>query len=595
VSEDDRCPHCGSLRTGPGTVDGLCSGCLLSLGLRGAGEDPEAAQTSGSGPGAGVLRAENRARPPRATLHAVGSGVAPATWAMPVELLRQASRRLGLASFGIALASAASIILTNLIEAVGWFGFQHLAIKNVVLGALVAASATVAWMARIGRLTPRNLLWVSLSYEVVVALAISLSDHLEPMHPDPPLAAVSWVCVWIVSFPLLVPAPPRWALLAGLASATTWPLAYFVGLGIGNPPAPPQDVATNFLEGYLAVALAMFTTIVMRRLQELGCYRLLEKLDRGGMGEIWRARHRMLARPVAVKLIRPELLGVRTPAEAATLISRFKREAEATAGLHSPHTVALHDFGVTPDGVFYYVMELLEGLDLETLVKRFGAVPPERAIHLLTQTCESLADAHAAGLIHRDIKPSNILACHWGLKWDFVKVLDFGLVKARWSLGEDDQLTSEGVVAGTPAYIAPEAALGGRALDTRVDLYGVGCVGYWLLTGERLFAGQTPMEMILHHVKTPPAPPSTRVSWPIPEPLEELVLSCLAKDPKDRPPSAEWLGDRLAECRTAQRWTQRRAREWWERYVPSGISHRSPAPDEGTRTGHTPARPLASF
>jgi serine/threonine protein kinase len=595
VNEDDRCSRCGTLVTGPGTVDGVCSGCLLSLGLRGAGEDPGAAPASGSGPGSGVPRSEPRARPPRATLHAVGSGVAPATWAMPVELLRQASRRLALASFGIALASAASIMLTNLIEAVGWFEYQHLAIKNVVLAGLVAASAAMAWMARVGRLTPRNLLWVSLGYEVVVALAISLSDHLEPLRPDPPLATVSWVCVWIVSFPLVAPAPPRWAFLAGLASATTWPLAYYIGLGIGNPPAPAHVVATNVLEGYFAVALAMFTTIVMRRLQELGCYQLVEKLDRGGMGEIWRARHRMLARPVAIKLIRPELLGVRTPAEAAVLIARFKREAEATAGLHSPHTVALHDFGVTPDGVFYYVMEMLEGLDLETLVKRFGAVPPERAIHLLTQACESLADAHAAGLIHRDVKPSNILACHWGLKWDFVKVLDFGLVKARWNLGEDDQLTSEGIVAGTPAYMAPEAALGGRALDARVDLYGVGCVGYWLLTGERLFVGQTPMEMILHHVKTPPAPPSSRVSWPIPQALDELILSCLAKDPKDRPPSAEWLGDRLAECPTAQRWTDRRAREWWERYVPSDTSLRSPGPDDDTRTDHTPARPLASF
>jgi serine/threonine-protein kinase len=287
------------------------------------------------------------------------------------------------------------------------------------------------------------------------------------------------------------------------------------------------------------------------------------------MGEIWRARHRMLARPVAIKLIRPELLGARTPVEAAALVGRFKREVEATAALHSSHTVSLHDFGVTPEGVFYYVMELLEGLDLESLVKRFGAVPPERAIHLLVQACESLAEAHAEGLIHRDVKPANMIASHWGRKWDFVKVLDFGLVKATWNLGEDDRLTTDGVITGTPAFMAPEAALGGRALDARVDIYGLGCVAYWLLTGQRVFTGRTPLEVVLHHARTEPEPPSRRVAWPIPEPLEGLVLSCLAKDPESRPPSAEWLADRLAECPTAQLWTPQRAREWWEQNVPN--------------------------
>jgi serine/threonine-protein kinase len=268
-----------------------------------------------------------------------------------------------------------------------------------------------------------------------------------------------------------------------------------------------------------------------------------------------------------VKLIRPELLGLRTPIEAAALVGRFQREAEATAALHSAHTVALHDFGVTPEGVFYYVMDLLEGLDLETLVRRFGPVPPERGIHLLVQACDSLAEAHDAGLIHRDVKPANIVSCHWGLKWDFVKVLDFGLVKSTWAVPEDDRLTSDGVIAGTPSFMAPEVALGGRALDGRVDLYGLGCVAYWLLTGHRVFEGRTPMEMVLHHVKTPPLPPSQRVEQPIPRALEELVLRCLAKEPEDRPPSAEWLAARLAECETAETWTPERAREWWEAHA----------------------------
>jgi serine/threonine-protein kinase len=418
----------------------------------------------------------------------------------------------------------------------------------------------MVWLAHSGRLTPARLLRASLGFEIAVAIAISLHDHLEPLQAGVPLGAVSWLCVWIVAFPLVVPASPRWALVAGLASASTWPLAYLLGRALGNPPAPGLTLLEDSLENYIAAGLAMFSTVVIRRLQEMGCYQLVERLDHGGMGEIWRARHRMLARPVAVKLIRPELLGLKSRVEAAAVVGRFQREARATATLHSPHTVALHDFGVTSEGTFYYVMELLEGLDLETLVRRFGPVPPERAIHLLVQACDSLAEAHAVGLIHRDVKPANIVACHWGLKWDFVKVLDFGLVKATWSMGEEDRLTSEGAITGTPAYMAPEAVLGETTLDARVDLYGLGCVAYWLLTGERVFVGRTPVEVLLHHVKTQPVPPSERAGRKVPASLEALVLSCLAKDPGDRPPSAEALAARLAECDTAGDWTPARAR-----------------------------------
>jgi len=222
-------------------------------------------------------------------------------------------------------------------------------------------------------------------------------------------------------------------------------------------------------------------------------------------------------------------------------------------------------------------------------VRRYGPVPPERAIHILIQACDSLAEAHATGLIHRDVKPSNILTCHWGLKWDFVKVLDFGLVKTAWTMGNDDHLTTEGTITGTPAYMAPEAALGGVALDARADIYGLGCVGYWLLTGERVFVGRTPVEVLLHHVKTPPLPPSERVGRPLPEALEQLVLSCLAKAPDDRPPSAEWLADRLAECVTAEAWTPERARAWWEENRPASGNGSPVSP----RTTATPASPPA--
>jgi serine/threonine-protein kinase len=545
---------------GAAAVEDICSACLLSLALSQDAIPTEA--LAGDPPRAASGRGARTGRPGR-TLSPIGTGVVAPAWAMPAELLRQAARRLRLAAFGVALGFAVSIALNNLIEVSGWHVFTHLAFKNFLHAFMVGVSAAMVWLTHMGRLVPARLLRVSLGYEVAVALAISLGDHMEPMSADVTLTSISWLCVWIVIFPLVVPASPRWALAAGLAAASTWPLAYFVGRALGNPAAPLHVLFMNSLEGYVAAALAMFSTVVIRQLQELGCYQLVEKLDHGGMGEIWRARHRMLARPVAVKLIRPELLGVKSPVEAASLVARFQREAEATAALHSSHPVALHDFGVTPEGAFYYVMELLDGLDLETLVRRFGPVPPERAIHLLIQACDSLAEAHATGLIHRDVKPANILTCHWGLKWDFVKVLDFGLVKGAWTMGDDDHVTSEGTITGTPAYMAPEAALGGQAIDARVDLYGLGCVGYWLLTGERLFVGRTSVEVLLHHVKTPPVPPSERVGRPIPASLEALVLSCLAKDPDERPASAEQLAARLAECETAGDWTPDRAREWW--------------------------------
>jgi eukaryotic-like serine/threonine-protein kinase len=555
------CPRCGARLSGAGSVDELCSTCLLSLALsqdevptEDAFDPLSPSPPSGAGRSASVPR----------TLTPLGTGIVTPAWAMPAELLRQAAQRLRLAAIGVALFFVGTIVVVNLFDVTEWQSLHQLGLRNLIAAFMITVSGGVAWLAHSGRLAPTRLLLVSLGYEVLVAFGISLGDHLEPMGTEVSLTTVSWLCVWIVIFPVFVPASPRWALVAGVLSATTWPLAYFVDQPLGNPPAPLQVLLLNSLDGYFAAAVAMFATAVIRGLQELGCYRLVERLDHGGMGEIWRAKHRMLARPVAVKLIRPELLGVKTPVEAASLVARFQREAEATSALHSSHTISLHDFGVTPEGAFYYVMELLDGLDLETLVRRYGPVPPERAIHILIQACDSLAEAHATGLIHRDVKPSNILTCHWGLKWDFVKVLDFGLVKTAWSMGADDHLTSEGTITGTPAYMAPEAALGGVALDARVDLYGLGCVGYWLLTGERVFVGRTPVEVLMHHIKTPPVPPSERSGREIPEALETLVLACLAKEPGERPQSAEWLATRLAECETAEAWTPERAREWWE-------------------------------
>jgi serine/threonine-protein kinase len=209
-------------------------------------------------------------------------------------------------------------------------------------------------------------------------------------------------------------------------------------------------------------------------------------------------------------------------------------------------------------------MELLNGMDLQTLVSEHGSLPPARVIHILAQVCESLAEAHERGLVHRDIKPANIQICRMGRECDFVKVLDFGLVKTDAPSMAEPGLTAPNMLAGTPAYLSPETALG-EAVDQRTDVYSCGCVAYWMLTGRQVFQAQSPMQMIAHHIQTPPQPPSLHSPYPIPGALEELVLSCLAKRPADRPASAVELGDRLGVCHVTSHWTRDDARRWWEK------------------------------
>ena len=312
----------------------------------------------------------------------------------------------------------------------------------------------------------------------------------------------------------------------------------------------------------------------------LGSYRLMEKLGEGGMGEVWLGRHQLLARPCAIKLIRTELLG---ESRRQAAIERFRLEARTIAGLSSPNTVRLYDFGVSETGSFYFVMELLDGLDLSSLVLRHGPLPPERVVAVLRQACRSLGEAHAAGLLHRDIKPHNLFLCRMGLDFDVVKVLDFGLVK---SLREGDaNLTAEGALTGSPAYMPPERVLGADA-DERSDLYALGCVAYWLLTGRTVFSGE-PMAMVMDHVRTAPTPPSQVSSQPIPERLEQIVLQCLEKAPEKRPPSAVELWRLLGEVGSPAPWTAERAEGWWRDNLPA-LAGKTPGGESSGEISLTP-------
>jgi hypothetical protein len=441
-------------------------------------------------------------------------------------------------------------------------------IAIAALGLVTLAALALLWLS--SRLEPRTLLDVAPVYQVFQGLMISLWYHAASITMRDATRGWSGIAVWIVVFPLLIPNTRRKVILATLATAATDPIALWIHVAAGAP-APPVSTALRLLiplalGSFLAIFLSRIVyelTVAVRHARALGSYHLVGLLGRGGMGEVWHARHRMLARDAAIKLIRPDTeQGV-----SQDLLLRFEREARATAALRSPHTVEVYDFGTTEEGEFYYVMELLTGLDADTLVRRHGPVPPERAVHLLLQICKSLEEAHARELVHRDIKPANIFVCRYGLEYDFVKVLDFGLVK---SLGtaSDAGLTAIGVVAGTPESMAPEIARGDGHFDHRADLYSLGCVAYWLLCGRPVFDVNGPLELMIEHVRTVPRRPSARSGLPIPGPLEDIVMDCLQKDPASRPQSAGEIARRL-EGLPLERWTRERAQEWWRDIPPS--------------------------
>jgi serine/threonine-protein kinase len=267
--------------------------------------------------------------------------------------------------------------------------------------------------------------------------------------------------------------------------------------------------------------------------------------------------------------MRPEVLGGSSPERQSELHARFEREAQATASLRSPHTIELYDFGVSDEGAFYYVMEFLDGFDLDTLIARFGPVSQERAAHLLIQVCHSLAEAHGEGLVHRDIKPANVYVCRHGREVDFVKVLDFGLVKSHGPHGATElNLTRDHAVGGTPAFMAPEQVMSDRPLDGRSDIYAVGCLAYWLVTAQLVFTGRTAIEIMMHHAQSAPVPPSQRTELEISRRFDEVVMACLEKNPDARPATADALAARLADI-DSETWTLDQRRAWWDVHRPA--------------------------
>src|SRR5688572_5015821 len=453
-------------------------------------------------------------------------------------------------------------------------GLRNWRAVPIEIAAIVASAALCAIIHR-SPASQATKLNAGLVFMLLNAVAIAGLNAWASLPPRAGEIHISWITVLILVYSMIAPSSPRRVLLASLGAASMDPLAFAAAYLAGVPTPPLIVFAAMAWPNFACAVIAMLPSRVLqhigrrlREAQELGSYQLVELLGSGGMGEVWRAEHRLLARQAAIKLLRPEVLGARDTQESRVLLRRFEREAQATAMLNSPHTIHLFDFGVTDDGRFYYVMELLAGRDLESMVRDFGPLPASRVIYLLRQVSHSLADAHARGMVHRDIKPANIYVCRMGLDYDFAKVLDFGLVKiARPSVAETLS-TIEHTTTGTPAYMAPETILGDTEVDRRADVYALGCVAYYLLTGQLVFEADTSMKMLMHHLNTPPIPPSQRTELPIPRELDELVLACLQKDPARRPQNAGELFRMAYNCRAAEGWNAEAAEAWWQLHLP---------------------------
>ncbi len=489
------------------------------------------------------------------------------------ERLALVGKTLFLVSFGFYLFLLASMVLVG--------GAPFLAVvKGPVASGHLAASWTMGllWLlARRARLSVRSLGTLD---AISIVVACGFLSIMTVNDEGQILQVLLALTVTVMIRAILVPSRPgRTLVLSALAFLPTvvvciarhHPTALLPGFTAGYQKQymTLNTVLWSVLGTTLATIISRVTYGLRRQVaeaNELGQYILEEKIGGGGMGEVWRARHRLLIRPAAIKLIRPQMSG-----DPELLLRRFEREARATAALKSPHTVQLYDFGATEDGRLYYVMELLDGLDLDTLVRQYGPLPAERVVHVLRQVCSSLQDAHGNGLVHRDIKPANVVVSRAGTTFDFAKVLDFGLVKldaARKAEDDAVKLSTDGSTSGTPAFMAPETVLGVADTDHRVDLYALGCVAYWLLTGKLIFEGRSAVEVMFHHAHTPPPRPSTRSELPIPISLEDLVMECLEKDPARRPTSAEAVGTRLGAVSLESAWTVERAERWWAMHRP---------------------------
>jgi serine/threonine-protein kinase len=459
-----------------------------------------------------------------------------ASGVLPADLLNEASGRLGITSLLLAGLALGAGVLRRIVAGMRTPSGVELARYGVVDGivaAMVIASVALYFYTRRTRRNPRFILDIGQVYLVFTALVIAVMINWEPVPPNASvLPMISPIGPIMLMFAALLPNTPMKVGLAGLVAVSMNPFSMLLAHARGTWEfGPLSNAFLMHSPDYLLVGIAVAISQVMTRLgehvakaREMGSYQLGDLLGRGGMGEVYKANHRMLARPAAIKLIRPDLISAADSEDTQMALKRFRREAEVAASLRSPHTVELYDFGVTDDRTFYLAMELLDGVDLESLIREKGPLPAGRVVYLLQQVCESLEEAHASGLVHRDIKPANIHVGRLGVRHDFVKVLDFGLVKSAVEpAATQTRATAVGLALGTPAYMAPEMSLG-ESIDGRADIYSLGCVAYYLLSGQLVFEGAG-LQILVKRLHEEPPPLSGRTEIPVPPDLEAMDRS----------------------------------------------------------------------
>ena len=463
----------------------------------------------------------------------------------------------------------------------------HLA-GTLVAGAIWAAGRWTRLSAAAVRALDALGTWLLCASFALMAGAFAvphLDAGLDPLHAlFIGLLACSYV---LFSRAIAVPSTPgRTVTVSALAMLPMLGVIYWVFAQPGGGATMPTGYFDTVSWAVAAVVMAGISSRVIfglraevSKIRQLGQYTLVEKIGEGGMGVVYRARHALLRRPTAIKLLSPEKAGEEN-------LLRFEREVQLTAGLSHPSTVAVFDYGRTPEGVFYYAMEYLDGLNLERLVTEHGRQPRGRVVHILRQVCGALAEAHGVGLVHRDIKPANIILCERGAMPDVAKVVDFGLVK-RFEPSSTDAtmlVTAAHTFMGTPLYLPPEALRGDGIVGARSDLYALGAVGYFLLTGTPVFFGSSTVEVCAHHLHTVPEPPSERAGIRLPPELDRIILQCLAKSPSDRPADVRALKRALESCPPDAAWSAADAERWWVRFREvNGPSATAVDPEERER------------
>jgi serine/threonine-protein kinase len=513
----------------------------------------------------------------RASTPASKEGTVGSPYTLTPAMADRAAARLGWVSMAFVLTVAVGLTMQVFLQPENRLLRQD-GIFSLSLVAIILFAVGLVVVQRLKLLPSIFVLNLGMIFEVLVAWFMGYAETFLPLHGGDMVRGAPMVALWLAFVALLVRHTPLVTLLTAVAGATMWPLAYFFNVWQhGYQLLPWNRLAMWLFAPYMSACWVYLLTKRVFRLEtqaqkaeDLGSYRLVYRIGEGGMGEVWRARHRLLARDAAIKIIRGNLANT-SAFQADVLRKRFEREARVMASLECPHTVSIFDFGVTSQGEFYYVMELLNGISLQALVEHFGPQPAGRVVHLMKHACKSLEEAHRKGMVHRDIKPANIFSAKVGLDFDFAKVLDFGLVKCV-NPAETAFLTQGGFTAGTPAYMAPEAALGAEKVDGRLDLYSLGCVAYVMLTGRLVFEETNSTATALAHVQKEPVPPSQRTELPVPVSLDRLVLRCLAKSPGDRPDSAAELIELLEACDGVEPWTGRQAEAWWLTHLPEIVA-----------------------